>query len=279
MSEPPGVTVVTGGARGMGLACARRLVGPGSQLILVDRDKAVAEAARSLDPRAGATAIVCDITDADALADLAERVAAEGQLRRLVHAAGVSPTMGDWRRMFTVDLVGTARVIEAFRPLAGAGTAAVCFASMAAHLLPDPPGHPLDAVLDDPCVPDLLDRLQETAADIVTDPGSAYAWAKRGVLRLVEREAAAWGERGARICSVSPGIIDTPMGRQELENQPAMSVVLDHTPAGRQGTAEDLASVVAFLLGDGAAYVTGTDVRVDGGVVPTVRRAFAAVDP
>lgn len=260
----------------MGFACARRLVGPGSTLVLVDRDDAVAEAARSLDPRAGATAIVCDVTDAKAVRELAERVAARGPLRRLVHAAGVSPTMGDWRRMFTVDLVGTALVVEAFRPLAEAGTAAVCFASMSAHLLADDAAHPLNAVVDEPLAPDLLDRLEATAPDVVTDAGGAYAWAKQGVVRLVEREAAAWGERGARICSVSPGIIDTPMGRQELEKQPAMTVMLDHTPAGRQGTAEDLAGVVAFLLSDQAAYVTGTDVRVDGGVVPTIRRALAA---
>lgn len=103
----------------------------------------------------------------------------------------------------------------------------------------------------------------------------AYSWAKWGVRRLVEREAAAWGARRARICSVSPGIIDTPMGRLELDNQPMTPVMVEHIPLGRQGSPAEVAEVVPFLLSDAAAYVTGTDVLVDGGVVPTILRAFA----
>jgi NAD(P)-dependent dehydrogenase (short-subunit alcohol dehydrogenase family) len=274
-----GVTVVTGAASGMGLACARRLSRAGSPMLLVDRDLEVHEVARTVgaEPAAGRVdSFACDITDAAAVAELAVRVRREGSLRWLAHAAGVSPTMGDWQRMFTVDLVGTAMVVDALRPLAGAGTAAVCFASSAAHQLPDPASHPLDAVVDDPLASDLLARLSAAGPELVTDPGMAYSWAKWGVRRLVEREAAAWGARGARICSVSPGIIDTPMGRLELDNQPMMPVMLDHTPLARQGTAGEVAEVVAFLLSDAAAYVTGTDLLVDGGVVPTIRRAFAA---
>jgi NAD(P)-dependent dehydrogenase (short-subunit alcohol dehydrogenase family) len=276
-----GVIVVTGAARGMGLACAHRLARAGSTMVLVDRDPAVDQVAGALGAEVTPTsvdALVCDVTDADSVAALADRVRNEGSLRWLVHAAGVSPSMGDWRRMFTVDLVGTALVVEALRPLAAGGAAAVCFASSAAAQLADP-AHPLDAVVDDPLAPDLLDRLVATAPDVVTDPGMAYGWAKWGVRRLVEREAAAWGARGARICSVSPGIIDTPMGRLELANQPMMPVMLEHTPLARQGTADEVAAVVAFLLSDDAAYVTGTDVLVDGGVVPTLRRAFSSATP
>jgi NAD(P)-dependent dehydrogenase (short-subunit alcohol dehydrogenase family) len=272
-----GVIVVTGAASGMGQACAKRLARAGSAMVLVDRDPTVDQVAQELGMEVADSrvdSLICDVTDAGAVAELAGRVRTEGPLRWLVHAAGVSPTMGDWRRMFTVDLVGTAIVVDALRPLAGAGAAAVCFASSAAHQLADP-SHPLDAVVDDPLAPDLLDRLLATAPDVVTEPGMAYGWAKWGVRRLVEREAAAWGAQGARICSVSPGIIDTPMGRLELANQPMMPVMLEHTPLARQGTADEVAGVVAFLLSDAAAYITGTDVLVDGGVVPTLRRAVA----
>jgi NAD(P)-dependent dehydrogenase (short-subunit alcohol dehydrogenase family) len=276
-----GVIVVTGAASGMGLACAQRLARSGSTMVLADRDAAVEQVAQDLGAEVAPSkvdSLVCDVTDAGAVAELAGRARSEGSLRWLVHAAGVSPTMGDWRRMFTVDLVGTAMVVDALRPMAGAGAAAVCFASSAAHQLADP-SHPLDAVVDDPLAPDLLDRLLATAPEVVTDPGMAYGWAKWGVRRLVEREAAAWGAQGARICSVSPGIIDTPMGRVELANQPMMPVMLEHTPLARQGTADEVAGVVAFLLSDAAAYITGTDVLVDGGVVPTLRRAFATAPP
>ena len=98
----------------------------------------------------------------------------------------------------------------------------------------------------------------------------AYAWAKRGVQRLVRREAAQLGPLGARICSVSPGLIDTPMGRREFEQQPMMKVLEDMTPLRRTGRAEELAAVVAFLVSDEASFVTGIDVLVDGGVCAAV---------
>ncbi|HEX6476112.1 MAG TPA: SDR family oxidoreductase, partial [Acidimicrobiales bacterium] len=197
-----------------------------------------------------------------------------GPLRSLVHAAGVSPTMGDWRHLFTVDLVATATVIDTLRPLATSSTAAVCFASTAGHQLPEPRDERLTAIVDDPLAPDLLHRLGQAAFDETPDSGAAYCWAKRGVLQLVEREAPAWAAVGARICSVSPGIVDTPMGRQEMEQQPMMSVMIEHAPLGRQGTPDEVASVVEFLLSDGAGYMTGCDVLVDGGVVSNLRRVL-----
>ncbi len=98
----------------------------------------------------------------------------------------------------------------------------------------------------------------------------AYAWAKRGVQRLVCREAVRWGRAGGRICSVSPGIIDTPQGRQEAAAQPLMAALVNNTPLGREGRAEEVAAVVAFLLSDEASYVSGCDVLVDGGVCAAV---------
>jgi NAD(P)-dependent dehydrogenase (short-subunit alcohol dehydrogenase family) len=258
------VAVVTGAASGMGRACAARLRASVDTMIVSDL-RAPDAAAQELE----AIAVACDVADVAAVEALAATAAAHGPLRALVHAAGISPTMDDWRAMVTVDLVGTAYVVDAFLPLAVEGTAAVCFASSSAHQIPDDPA--VSAILDEPLAADLLDRLAPHVAD---DSGLGYAWAKKGVVRLVQRAATDWGARGARICSLSPGIIETPMGRQELERQPMMAVMLEHTPLQRTGRPEEIATVVEFLVSDAASYMTGCDVLVDGGVVPNFRRVM-----
>lgn len=127
------VGIVTGGGRGMGLSCAERMVGTVDTLLLVDIDETSAKeaAARLSSDRTVVESFVADVGDAEALGRLADRAAELGNLRSVAHAAGISPTMADWRRIVSVDLVGTALLAHTLRPLATAGTAMVYFASMA----------------------------------------------------------------------------------------------------------------------------------------------------
>ena len=269
------VGIATGAGRGMGLACGQRLAGMVDTLLLVDRDEAAVSAAAgdlsASGHRAGVEPFVLDITDADGLARLAARVAELGTLRAVAHAAGISPTMADWRRILTVDLVGTAMLADALRPLATAGTAMVHFASMAPLLGITEPDPAADAALDAPLDEQFLDRIHDAVGPAIEDPGIAYSWAKRGVHRFVQQESVRIGPVGARVCSVSPGIIDTPQGQQEAANHPSMAVLVQRTPLGRAGRSEEVAAVVAFLLSDEASFLSGIDVLVDGGVYAAVR--------
>lgn len=273
------VGIATGAGRGMGLSCAERMTGLVDVLLLVDRDEAtVTAAAKTLGESAPDTTVepfVLDITDTAGLARLAARVGELGTLRAVAHAAGISPTMADWRRVLTVDLVGTALLADALRPLAVAGTALVCFASMAPLLDPSEPDPAALAVLDEPLDADFLNKLRDAVGPSLEDTGLAYSWAKRGVHRFVRQEAVRLGSAGGRCCSISPGLIDTPQGRQEAAAHPSMERLKQLTPLRREGQAEEVAAVVAFALSDGASFLNGIDLLVDGGVVAALRAGRA----
>lgn len=254
--------VVIGAGSGMGRAVAELFAGE-DRLVLADRDEAtVSQVAEVLTARGALVeAVTCDVTDAAAVRRLAD---VAGEFRALVHTAGLSPTMAPGRRIYEVNLQGTAHVLDAFLQFAGPTSAAVCFASTAGHMMDVTQYAP---ALDDPLADDFHERLHAIGGDLVDDPAMAYVLSKAGVMRLVRKRAAAWGERGARVVSISPGIIDTPMGRQEYESQPAMAQLVATTPLKRQASAEEVARVAQFLCSDGASFVSACDVLVDGGYI------------
>jgi NAD(P)-dependent dehydrogenase (short-subunit alcohol dehydrogenase family) len=259
-------TVVIGAGSGMGAAVARRLAARGP-LVAVDSNVAAVEAlARELGGEVEARA--CDVTRPEEIGALASSLDRVGSL---VITAGISAaSMLPGRLILEVNLLGTARILTAFDGCVGPGTAAVCFASAAAYLVPDAP--PVAPALDDPLADGFFDRLVDAGVDL-DDGLTCYGYSKLGVIRLVRRTAAAWGPRGGRILSLSPGVVETPMSLQEAERNEIMHDVVKATPSGRWGRAEEVAAVVDFLTSDAASFMTGSDVAVDGGMIAMARQA------
>ena len=248
------IAVITGAASGMGRACVDRLRATVERVVAVDLRAPAVE---------GADNLACDVSDPAAVRALAGHVRAAGPLRALVHAAGVSPTMGDARRVLEVNLVGTQLLLDAFEPLVVPGSAAVCFSSSAAYQVAPYIGADHEALLAAPLAGDFLD---EAVAAVGDDPGFAYALSKVGVIRAAARASRRWAAIGGRVASVAPGLVDTPMGRRELERQAAMRDLVERIPMGRLGQPAEVAEVVAFLVSDAASFVSGVDVLVDGGM-------------
>lgn len=259
------VTVVVG-VGGMGLAIARRL-GAGTTLVLGDHDEARLDqaAAELRDEGHRVVTQAVDVAGRASVAALASTAAGLGAVTRIAHTAGVSPAQAPADRILRVDLLGVAYAIEEFGAVVAPGGAGVVIASMAGHRLAALPPEqelqlavtPVEHLLDLPCV-------REAAGS----PRTAYWLAKRGNHLRVQAAAPRWGERGARLNSISPGMVATPMGHQEFSGPGGdrMRAAVAASAARRIGTPADVAAAAAFLLGSEAGFVTGTDLLVDGGV-------------
>ncbi|WP_306319837.1 MULTISPECIES: SDR family oxidoreductase [unclassified Streptomyces] len=266
MSKP---VVVVIGVGGMGREIARRQ-GSGAQLVAADFDEELlASAADELTADGyDVTPVRVDVSERASVAHLARAAAALGPVTRVAHTAGLSPVQAPTAAVLAVDLLGVALVLEEFGAVVAAGGAGVVIASMAGHMAPLPPE--VESALRSTPTDELL-SLPFLRPDALSDPGAAYALAKRANHLRVQAAARAWGARGARINSVSPGVISTRMGRAELagEHGSPMRSMIETSPAARPGTPNDIAEATSFLLSPSASFITGTDLLVDGGVVAT----------
>jgi NAD(P)-dependent dehydrogenase (short-subunit alcohol dehydrogenase family) len=259
--------VVVIGAGSIGQAIARR-VSAGKHVVLADLRDANAEAAAEVLGNAGfdvSTAEV-DISSRESVHALVEMATAIGAVTGVIHAAGVSPSQAPVEAILKVDLYGTAVLLEEFGNVIAPGGSGVVIASQSGHRLPALTPEQDKALATTPA--DELLALPILQPDRIADTLHAYQVAKRGNSLRVMAEAVRWGERGARLNTISPGIIITPLANDELNGPRGAGYrhMLEVSPAGRAGTPDEVATVAALLMGPDGAFITGSDLLMDGGV-------------
>ena len=265
-SSPTPVLVVLG-AGSIGQAIARR-VGAGKHIVLADLRPESAEAAAKVLRDAGFVVSIrqVDVSSRASILALIETAQSFGDISGVIHAAGVSPSQASPETILRVDLYGTALVLEEFGQVIARGGAGVVIASQSGHRLP-PLSTQQNALLATTPVEQLL-RLRILQPDQVKDSLHAYQLSKRGNSLRVMAEAVRWGKRGARVNTISPGIIITPLANDELAGPRGAGYrrMMALCPAGRAGTPDEVATVGALLLGPDGAFITGSDFLLDGGV-------------
>ena len=262
MSE---VVLLTGAGQ-IGMAIARR-TGYGKKIVIGDKSLENAETVSKTLIEAGfdAEAFECDISSRDSIKNLIEEALKYGEITRFINAAGVSPSQAPIETILKVDLYGTAVLLEEVGKVIKEGGTGVIISSQSGHRMKQ-----LGAVIDEQLATtpteELLD-LEVLQVENIEDTLHAYQLAKRCNVKRVMYEACNWGEKGARINSISPGIIVTPLAIDEF-NGPRGDFyknMFANCPSRRPGTADEVATVADLLLNEQGAFITGSDILIDGG--------------
>jgi NAD(P)-dependent dehydrogenase (short-subunit alcohol dehydrogenase family) len=243
-------------------------VSAGKHILLGDlRQENAGSAAKVLsDGGFAVSTATVDVSSREQVESLAKKAASLGDVTHVIHAAGVSPSQAPIAAILKVDLYGTALVLEVFGNIIARGGSGVVIASQS--------GHRLGALTDEQnkllalTPADQLLSLPMLKPDQVKDTLHAYQLSKRGNALRVMAEAVRWGKRGARLNTISPGIIITPLANDELIGPRGEGYrrMIELCPVGRAGTSDEVANVAALLMGPEGTFITGSDILMDGGV-------------
>lgn len=268
------VFVITGGSGGMGSATAA-LLGKRGIVLLADVSEERLEATKTDLLAKGIEEVyyqTIDITDREKVKALVERTKELGNFKGLIHMAGLSQSMADAKRILEVNLIATGVILDEFIEIATPGSVTICISSMTAYMVPTQGEHMnyLRKPLDEEAMA-ALEKLVDG------DTQYAYAYSKLGVKEYVEEQAWAWGQKGARLVSIAPGVINTPMSRLESKNASQMQTLIDNTPLGREGEATDIANTVDLLVDERAGFLSGIDILCDGGAIANFKKISNSV--
>ena len=262
------VCVITGGGSGMGLAAAKFM--PKDKIIVVTGrtmsklEKAVEEL-KELGYEAYAK--TCDTSKRDQVRELAEYAASLGEIKNVIHAAGLSPAMAKPEQLMRVNALGTVYVNQEFSRLMNKGSVIVDVSSNSAYILPEIVASKKTFALADKDEELFLKKslkLSKMLKDEYKSSGLAYGLSKKFVIWYAAKCAFEYGSKGIRVCSLSPGLIATDMGNLEAEEGGSL---LETTAEKRMGTPEELGYVLATVADERNGYLAGVDILCDGGSV------------
>jgi NAD(P)-dependent dehydrogenase (short-subunit alcohol dehydrogenase family) len=259
--------IVVIGPGSIGQAIARR-VSAGKHALLADLKQEHAESAAENLSNGGfnVSATTVDVSSRESVEALVEKATSLGEIAGVVHAAGVSPSQASIEMILKVDLYGTALLLEEFGKVIIPGGSGIVISSQSGHRLPGLTVEQNKALATTPV--EALLMLPMLQPQLIKDTLHAYQISKRGNSLRVMAEAVRWGKRGARVNTISPGIIMTPLAKDELNGPRGEGYrrMIDACPAGRAGTPDEVANLAALLMGPDGTFITGSDFLMDGGV-------------
>lgn len=269
--------IVMIGAGGIGMAIARRQ-GFGRTVLLADfNSQTLTSAAQSMrDAGYAVETQLADVSSRESVEALAAKAASLGSVTQVVNTAGLSPNMAPIEGVLKVDLYGAALVFDVFGEVIAPGGSGLIISSMAGHMLPALPPEQDQALIHTP-TEELL-ALPFLQPEVIPNTVVAYMIAKRANHLRVQASAISWGKRGARVNSISPGIVVTPLAQHELNSEIGgmYRAMVEASPARRMAPPEEIAIAASFLLGPDAAFVTGSDLLIDGGVIAAMKTGTLA---
>lgn len=270
--------IVLTGAGQLGMAIVRRMA-YGNKIFVADWKFENAQTICKTLVEAGFDAVPfkTDISSRSSILELIEAAQKEGEISMFINAAGLSPSQSTKEHILTVDLYGTAVLLEEFGKVIKKGGTAVTISSQSGHRMPTLTAEE-DRLFATTPAEELL-QLEILKSENIKDTLHAYQMAKRCNVKRVMAEAVKWGEKGARINSISPGIIVTLLALDEI-NGPRGDFyknMFAKCPAGRPGMADEVANVAELLLSERGAFITGADFLIDGGA--TASYFYGALQP
>lgn len=267
------------GAGSMGMAIAERIAANRIVLLGDISEKALATAREKMEYSGYAVeTIQVDASDKDSIYTFARRAAELGPVMYFINTAGASPNQTNPQHIINLDLIGSAYALDAFGDVMARGGAGILISSMTGYMLPEPLPQDVENALT-VTESDKLADLPCLQPEMVPNSGVAYVLSKRANQLRVRKAAMDWGKRGARINTISPGIVVTPLAYDEFNAAgEGYQKMIEASAMQRVGNPAEIAGAATFLLGDQATFITGIDLLVDGGMIAAIKTGHYQVE-